>query len=351
MAPECRPLLPAEWAEQSAVMLTWPHPQSDWAEQLDRAEQLYLQISGAIAVRQQLLVICYDDHHRQQVAGLLEKYGVPATAVVLAIAPSNDTWVRDYGPLTVIAGSKAQLLDFRFNAWGDKYPSDLDNAVTADLASAGLFGAIPCQTLGLVLEGGAVETDGQGTLLATRSSVLAQGRNSGMDREQIETQLGSTLGLRRFLWLERGCLSGDDTDGHIDTLARFSDPQTILHVTAHEDDPDREELEAMIAELRTFRQENGSPYRLIPLPPVRPQSDQNGRRLPASYANFLIINNAVLMPIYKDASDSEAIRCIERAFPGREVIPIDCRPLIQQNGSLHCITMQLPKEVRIHQVA
>jgi agmatine/peptidylarginine deiminase len=312
-------------------------------------EQLYLQISHAIAVRQKLLVVCHDNQHRQNVARLLEEYGVPTAALVFAIAPSNDTWVRDYGPLTVIAGDKVELRNFQFNAWGNKYPSDLDNAVTAGLTAAGLFGHTPCRTLEMVLEGGAVETDGQGTLLATRSSVLSANRNPAMRREEVEALLGSSLGLRRFLWLQRGYLSGDDTDGHIDTLARFADPGTILYVTAQEGDANRTELEAMAAELRSFRQESGSPYRLIPLPPVRPQSDNEGRRLPASYANFLIINNAVLMPIYADPSDQEAIHCLERAFPRHEVIPIDCRPLIQQNGSLHCITMQFPRELEIHE--
>jgi agmatine/peptidylarginine deiminase len=310
-------------------------------------EQLYLEISRAIANHQELLVICHDSDHRTRVARLLKDHGVPVSSSVLAVAPCNDTWVRDYGPLTVIAGGRAELRDFRFNAWGDKYPSDLDDRVTARLISAGLFGHTPYQTLGTVLEGGAVETDGRGTLLATRRSVLPESRNPAMTREQIETALASSLGLKRFLWLQRGGLSGDDTDGHIDTLARFADPATILHVTAHQDDPDRPELEAMAAELGTFRQDNGLPYRLIPLPPVRPQFNKEGRRLPASYANFLIINNALLMPIYGDPADREAVHCIQQAFSGREIIPIDCRPLIQQNGSLHCITMQFPKALRI----
>lgn len=331
-------------------MLTWPHPQTHWAEQLERVEQLYLEISRAIACHQKLLVVCHDRDHKERVARLLKNHGVPTSGSLLAVAPSNDTWVRDYGPLTVVAKGEAQLRDFRFNAWGGKYPADLDNGMTGDLHAVGLFGEIPCRTLDMVLEGGAVETDGQGTLLATRSSILSRSRNPGMTDEEVEAALGSSLGLNRFLWLERGRLSGDDTDGHIDTLARFSNPETILHVSAHEDDPDRPELEAMAAELRTFRQDNGSSYRLIPLPPVRPQTDDKGRRLPASYANFLIINNAVLMPVYGDPSDREAVRCMEQAFPGREIFPIDCRPLIRQNGSLHCITMQFPKELSIHQV-
>jgi agmatine/peptidylarginine deiminase len=344
------PLLPAEWGEQAAVMLTWPHPQTDWLEQLERVEQLYLDISRAIAGHEKLLIVCHDRDHRERTARLLKNHGVPTAGTLLAVAPSNDTWVRDYGPLTVIAEGKAQLRDFQFNAWGGKFPADLDNRMTGDLYAAGLFGDTPCRIQDMVLEGGAVETDGQGTLLATRSSILSRSRNPGMTREQIETALGSSLGLKRFLWLERGRLSGDDTDGHIDTLARFADPETILHITAHEDDPDRPELEAMAAELRSFRQGNGSAYRLIPLPPIGPLTDDTGRRLPASYANFLIINNAVLMPVYGDPSDREAARRMEQAFPGREIIPLDCRPLIRQNGSLHCITMQFPKELEIHQV-
>jgi agmatine/peptidylarginine deiminase len=343
-------LLPAEWGEQAAVMLTWPHPETDWAEQLHRVEQLYLEISHTIARHQKLLIVCRDQSHKERTARLLKKQGISAAGVVLITAPFNDTWVRDYGPLTVLVEGEAQLCDFQFNAWGNKFPADLDNQVTGHLTAAGLFGETPCRSLDIVLEGGAVETDGEGTLLATRSSILSPSRNPGMTHEQLEAILGSSLGLKRFLWLEHGYVSGDDTDGHIDTLARFSDPQTILYVTAHEDDPDRQELEAMAAELRSFRQHNGSPYRLIPLPAVYPQTDKNGRRLPASYANFLIINNAVLMPVYEDPSDREAMHCIEQAFPQREVIPLDCRPLIRQNGSLHCITMQFPKGLGIHQV-
>ncbi len=329
-------------------MLTWPHPQTDWADQLDRVEQLYIEISRAIYPREKLLIVCRDPRHQHHVKHLLETNHIPPAAVIFAVAPSNDTWARDHGPLTVDTGNGVRVCDFRFNGWGGKYPAELDDRITGTLAAAGLFGNDRCQSLDLVLEGGAIETDGTGTLLATRSSILTESRNPGMTREEVEQVLESNLGLDRFLWLESGRLSGDDTDGHIDTLARFCDLHTILYVTAHEEDPDRPELEAMAAELADFRQRDGTGYRLIPLPPIHPQYDDEGQRMPASYANFLIINGAVLMPVYGDPSDEAAISCVAQAFPDREIIGIDCRPLISQHGSLHCITMQFPAALTIH---
>ncbi len=328
-------------------MLTWPHPQTDWADQLDRVEQLYLEISHAICRRQELLIVCRDPRHQHHVKHLLEINQIPLTAVILAVAPFNDTWARDHGPLTVEIENGARVCDFRFNGWGGKYPAELDDRITGTLAATGLFDGSPCQSVNLVLEGGAIETDGAGTLLATRSSILTESRNPGMTAEEVEKILQANLGLDRFLWLESGHLSGDDTDGHIDTLARFCDPHTILYVTAHEGDPDRPELEAMAAELAELRQRNGTGYRLIPLPPILPQYDDEGQRMPASYANFLIINGAVLMPVYGDPSDEAAILCAAQAFPDREIIGIDCRPLIHQHGSLHCISMQFPAALTI----
>ncbi|MCU0766872.1 MAG: agmatine deiminase family protein [Gammaproteobacteria bacterium] len=336
--------LPAEWEPQSAVMLTWPHAATDWAEVLPAAEAVYDRLAVEIAARERLLVACHDDAVRARVAARLAALGVDAGRIVLAVAPSNDTWARDHGPLAIETPAGAEILDFGFNGWGGKFEAALDDDVPSALARAGVFGATPCRKVALVVEGGALETDGAGTLLATRHSVLTGTRNPGLAQRDVEAALRAELGIERFLWLEHGALSGDDTDGHVDTLVRFADPRTLLHVTSTPDDPDHPGLEAMRAELAALRTATDEPYRLVPLPPPG-RHFAAGRRLPATYANFLIVNGAVLLPVYGVANDAAAVRTVAACFPDRAVVPIDCRTLIRQSGSLHCVTMQLPASV------
>ncbi len=344
--PPCRPYLPPEWAPQSGVMLTWPHAQSDWAPILDRVEPVFTDIARQIAHFEKVLVSCYDDRHRVHVAKQLTAARVAKDRVVLGVAPSNDTWARDHGPIAVQCQDELTLLDFGFNGWGEKYAHDLDNTITRALYRQNLFGKTPLQTVGLILEGGSIEVDGTGTLLTTERCLLAPTRNPGVGREQLEKTLSELLGLNRFLWLKHGYLAGDDTDSHIDTLARLCDTHTIAYIAC--DDPadeHYEELKAMEAELKTFRAADGRPYRLVPLPWPTPKHDDEGRRMPATYANFLIINGAVLVPTYRDAADAVALERVRTCFPNREIIGIDCLPLVYQHGSLHCVTMQLPKGV------
>jgi len=342
-----KPRLPAEWEPQSAVMLTWPHADTDWAPLLTEAEAVYLEIACHVIQYQKLIIACHDRGHLNRIKVLLNEANIAPDRLLLAIAPGNDTWARDHGPLTVITEQAPLLLDFRFNGWGGKYAAELDDQITRRLASAGCFGDVPLQPVELTLEGGAVETDGQGTLLATEGSVITYSRNPGLAKQEIEKRLRELLGIEHFLWLKHGHLRGDDTDGHIDTLARFCDAETIAYVTCLPEDEDFAQIEAMDRELAALRTADGRPYRLVPLPPLQPQYNEDGRRLPATYANFLIINGAVLLPIYNDPADGEAIRILGACFPGREIIPIDCRTLIRQNGSLHCITMQIPAQVEI----
>jgi agmatine/peptidylarginine deiminase len=246
----------------------------------------------------------------------------------------------------VLKDGKPVLLDFIFNGWGNKYPHAQDNELTTKLHARSAFGNTPVESIDLVMEGGSIEVDGEGTLLTTESCLLNPNRNPGLKREQIESQLRHYLGIDRILWLKHGAIDGDDTDGHIDTLARFCDAETIAYQACDDaDDPHYAGLKAMEAELQTLRRKDGEPYRLVSLPWPAAIHDDTGRRLPATYANFLIVNGAVLVPTYNDAADAGALKALAGAFLGRSIVPVMCRPLIYQYGSLHCVTMQLPADI------
>lgn len=339
---------PAEWEPQSGVQLTWPHPDGDWQPILSDVEPVFARIGAAIARREQLLVVCRSHVQWSGIQTQLVRRGAPADSLLFGLSPSNDTWARDHGPLTVIVGGRAQLIDFRFNGWGGKFAAAADDAITARLTRAGVFGDASVERSDLVLEGGALETDGQGTLLATRHAVITDTRNPGVTQARIEQVLRHTLGIERFLWLDHGRLTGDDTDGHIDTLARFSDPWTIVYATCAREDPDFSELAQMRQELERFTRRDGAPYRLIPLPPPGVLRDSDGRRLPATYANFLILNGAVLAPVYGAENDRRALAILARCFRGRQIVSVDARPIIRQNGSLHCLTMHYPQALQLH---
>lgn len=338
--------LPAEWAPQSGVMLTWPHSQGDWAANLDAVERVYLALAQAICPRELLLVVCYDLDHQQHVQQIFNTAGLSQSQIRFALQASNDSWARDHGPISVTENNQLRLLDFRFNGWGGKYPHDLDNRITAGLHAAGIFGATPLETLELVLEGGSIDSDGEGSLLSTRACLGHPGRNPQLSMAGVEQQLKRLLGTDRILWLEHGELAGDDTDSHIDMLARFCDPRTIAYsACADPGDEHFEALSAMQQELAAMRQPDGQAYHLVALPIPQGIYNQQGKRLPASYANFLIINDAVLVPQYGDAADAVALARLTACFPTREIIGINCRAVIEQFGSLHCLTMQLPEGV------
>ena len=324
--------LPAEWEPQSGVMLTWPHANTDWAPMLSEVRKTYDEMSYEIRQREALLLVG---------------------------APSNDTWARDHGfisltpnPSHVGEGNNYSqtgenlLLDFCFNGWGEKFPADLDNAINRRLYDEGSVKGEYVDHLDFVLEGGSIESDGKGTIFTTSCCLLAPHRNQPLTREQIEERLKEYLYADRVLWIDHGYLTGDDTDGHIDTLVRIAPDNTLLYIGC--DDPkdeQYEELRLMEEQLRTFRTTDGKSYRLKRLPLPRPIYD-NGERLPATYANFLVINGAVLCPTYAQPDlDAEALRIIGEAFPDREIVGIDCRSLIKQHGSLHCCTMQFPEHI------
>ena len=338
--------LPAEYAPQSGVLLTWPHAATDWRDCLEAANTTYIDLARAITRHTHLLIICHDASHRDDVGRVLSRAGLDRRRTRFAVAPTNDTWVRDYGPLGVNAPDGPRLLDFTFNGWGNKYAASQDNAVSRALHADGAFGRIALETHTLVLEGGSIDVDGRGTLLTTTRCLLDSGRNPGENRASLERHFGELLGVERVLWLEHGGLDGDDTDGHVDMLARFCDEATLAYTQCRDTaDSQYAELAAMERQLQAFRDRHGCPYRLVALPLPRPILDADCRRLPASYANFLVINGAVLVPVYDDPADSVACERLAACFPGREVIALNCLTLIRQYGSLHCATMQLPEGV------
>lgn len=338
--------LPPEWAPQSSVMLTWPRSDGDWSPDYASVERCHTQLASEISKHEQVLITCMDAAHADKIRRMVKAVGGRPERLHLYALPSNDAWARDHGPITVLKDGRPTLLDFVFNGWGAKYPHQDDNRITQALHARGAFGATPLESYELVLEGGSIEVDGEGTLLTTESCLLNPNRNPMLNRAQIEAQLRRRLGVDRFLWLKQGAIDGDDTDGHIDTLARFCDARTIAYQACDDrNDPHYSDLQAMAAELRALRRKDGEPYALLPLPWPQAIHDRTGRRLPATYANFLIINGAVLVPTYNDAADAAALAALQPVFPGREIVPVMCRPLIYQYGSLHCVTMQLPSGI------
>ena len=307
-------ILPAEWYPQSAVQLTWPHEETDWAPILDEVIPCFVSIAKEVIKHEKLLIVCPDEQEVRRQLG-----DVDDSRIIFREMATNDTWARDHGGITVFDQGEPVVYDFVFNGWGMKFAANLDNLVTRNLSVQGTF-ADGVQVINMqpfVLEGGSIESDGKGTLLTTVECLSSQNRY----------------------------LAGDDTDSHIDTLARFCSEDTIAYVQCKdESDEHFEELQAMEQELQAFRQADGKPYRLIALPMADPV-EWEGERLPATYANFLIINGAVLLPYYKSPKDELAKKALQQAFPEREIIGINCLPLIKQHGSLHCVTMQYPEGV------
>ena len=336
---------PAEWEPQWGVQLTWPHAATDWAPMLDEICATYKEIAREIARREHLLIIVPEGESLSDLTPHLSARAED-TCHQLRVRnfKSNDTWARDHGFITLTDDhSHRRLLDFRFNGWGEKFPAELDNALNRRLYDNGAIEGEYVDCLDFVLEGGSVESDGKGSVFTTTGCLLAPHRNQPMTKEQIEERLKRELHAERILWIDHGNLTGDDTDGHIDTLVRVCPNDTLIYVGCDDtEDEQYEELRLMEAQLRTFRTIDGKPYHLMKLPMPRPIYE-DGDRLPATYANFLVINGAVLCPTYAQPDlDAEALHIIGEAFPDREIVGIDCRSIIKQHGSLHCCTMQFP---------
>jgi len=335
--------LPAEWESQSAVLIAWPSADTDWADRLGEVEETYIALVAAITRFQDAIVCVADEDVEAYARARLSSARVDMSKVRFIEAPYDDTWLRDSGPITLRDGDGFRLLDFRFTGWGGKFDASQDDLLVERLTDAGIFSRSSRQSIDFALEGGAIDTDGDGTLLTTWQCLSE--RHPEASREELTSKLAGWLQQDRVLWLDHGYLEGDDTDAHVDTLARFA-PNDAIVFQACDDQSDSHytELKAMGEEIAALRTKDGKPYRLFPLPWAQPILDE-GRRLAASYANFLIVNGAVLMPAYGDEADAKAQAVLAEAFPGREIVPVPCRSLIWQNGSLHCITMQLPQGV------
>lgn len=334
--------LPAEWHPQSYIQLTWPHSETDWNYMLDDVEACFLNLAREIASRQPLLLVAPE--YPEILKGLDCKDNIHYIS-----CPTNDTWARDHGFITLLQNDGTPLLlDFCFNGWGMKFAANKDNLINSRIYQSKLLNGEYINCRNFVLEGGSIESDGKGTLLTTSTCLLAPNRNDTMDRSELEKYLKKRFNLQQILWLDHGFLAGDDTDSHVDTLARLCPDDTIVYVQCTDSsDEHYTELQLMEEQLKTFRTLEGKPYRLLPLPMAETAYDEEGNRLPATYANFLIMNQAVLYPTYNQpANDQKAAEVLAQAFPGREIVGIDCRALIQQHGSLHCATMQYPENVK-----
>ncbi len=333
-------IFPAEWYPQSGIQLTWPHEETDWADMLDEVTECFVAIAREVIQREKLLIVCRNQEAVKNALG-----AVDFSNIIFREMETNDTWARDHGGISVLVNENSFICDFTFNGWGLKFAANHDNLITKKLYQSGAFSPeTGYQSMKhCVLEGGSIESDGCGTLLTTETCLLSPNRNDYKGKEEIADYLQMIFGAERILWLKHGFLCGDDTDSHVDTLARFCDQNTIAYVQCSDkNDEHFEALALMEKELKSFKTLEGKPYRLIALP----MADAvwfEGERLPATYANFLIINGAVLVPFYNNSSKDEwAKQLLQEAFPDREVIGINCLPLIKQHGSLHCVTMQYP---------
>ena len=334
--------MPAEWHKQHMVQLTWPHEGTDWNYMLDEVEACFVELAKAICARERLLIVAPDVN---KVRNMLGKAGANIPNITFFECETNDTWARDHAFITLLGDNVPHYVDFCFNGWGRKFEASLDNAINGKLYDAGIVKGEYEDCTSFVLEGGSIESDGKGTLLTTSQCLLAPHRNQPMEREDIERSLKNMLHVERVLWLDYGNLIGDDTDGHVDTVARLAPEDTIVYMQCQDkDDEQYADLCAMEEQIKALRTADGKPYRTLPLPSPTPIYDEDGERLPATYANFLIMNGAVLYPTYAQPdNDKLAAEVLSKAFSGYEIVGIDCRALIKQHGSLHCVTMQYPK--------
>lgn len=339
-----RRTLAAEWFPQSGIQLTWPHTDTDWAPYLEDVTETYLRMAFEIATREKLLIV----HPRPMEVREMLAQKLPRRAtdnIIYHACATDDTWARDHAFLTVVGTGTPELIDFCFNGWGGKFEASQDNAINRSLFDNGIVHGRYVDHLDFELEGGSIESDGMGTLLTTAACLHNPNRQrpEGADVEQV---LREVFGIDHVLWLEHGALAGDDTDSHVDTLARLCPDNKIVYVKC--DNPDDEHFEAlqrMEAQLQSFRNAEGEAFDLVPVP-LPDAIIQDGERLPATYANYLVLNRAILLPVYgQKEKDERARSALQGVFPKYDIVPIDSRVLIRQHGSIHCATMQFPRGI------
>ena len=330
-----------EWEPVEYVLLALPNKDTDWDYILPEAIDQYRRLVKAITDEDiKVILLCSDV---DEAVGIMKDCRQDLIRYILT--DYNDTWTRDYGMISVVRGERLRALDFGFNAWGLKFAADKDNLVNLRLNEKGIIAPLAYRNeRDFVLEGGSVESDGQGTVMTTSRCLQSPNRNGGKTKAELNRELLERLGADHVLWLDHGALEGDDTDSHIDTLARLAPDDTIVFTgTRNFDDPQFESLLAMRAQLTLFRTAEGNPYNLVELPLPDPVLDPDGHRLPATYANYLVANGVIFMPTYAQPDKDElAMRSIQIAFPDHKVVGVDCRTLLRQHGSLHCATMQIP---------
>jgi agmatine deiminase len=332
---------PAEWEPHAATWIAWPHNPETWPGRLERAEAAFAEIARALEGRESLCILVSDAPREERARRVLAAAGVPETGISYRRIPTDDAWLRDTGPIFLVAHSGAErlALDFRFDAWGGKYPPwDRDDAVATRLAEAAGVRRVAAD---FVLEGGSVDGNGRGALLTTEACLLNPNRGPGRTREQMERRLRDWLGATCVLWLGDG-IAGDDTDGHVDDIARFVSADTVVAVRCDDPgDPDFAPLEENLRRLRGMRDQSGKPLNVAELPAPPPQL-VDGRRCPASYANFYLANGAALVPTFGARSDARALAVLRELLPGRELCPVPCSDLVQGLGAVHCLTQQEP---------
>lgn len=333
-----------EWAPSDGVLLALPHSGTDWDYILEEALNQYkVIVETFVSEGIHVVLLCADRHDAEEV---FSKKSLPG--ITFVEMPFNDTWTRDYGPLTILKHRDLRALDFGFNGWGLKFAADKDNQVNRRLNEKSVFTkGIYRNETNFILEGGSIDTDGQGTILTTTRCLCSPNRNGFLNKKEADLELRKRLGAQHVLFLDYGALEGDDTDSHIDTLARMAPDNIILYTGCRNmDDPQFEELLKMRAQLTMFRNAEGNPYNLVELPLPEAIYDENGDRLPATYANYLVLEKVLFMPTYSQpALDELAMQTVRIAFPNHKVVGVECLTLIKQHGSLHCATMQLPHRV------
>jgi agmatine deiminase len=337
--------MPAEWAPHRATWLTWPRPEGiSFPDSYEPIPAVYAGLIRHLSAVEEVNINVWNAEKEEEVRSHLTRNGCPLDNVRFHHFPAYEPWCRDHGPIFVTrrnaeGRTERAVVDWLYNAWGNKYPPyDLDDVVPQRVAA---LRGLPVFSPGIVMEGGALDVNGEGTLLTTESCLLNPNRNPDLTREEIERKLRDFLGVRHILWLGDG-IAGDDTDGHVDDLTRFVRRDAV--VTVLEEDPADENYEPLqenLRRLRTMRDQDGRPLEIFTLPMPR-RIEREGQRLPASYANFYIANGIVLVPTFRDPRDAEAIATLQRAFPGRRVIGHDSLDLIWGLGSFHCITQQEP---------